>query len=156
MSHLGKLVAVRFTNGKILKGYTADFRPNGDFFHLVQEGVATPEKISRAGLKAIFFIKTAEGDSEHKEEKIYRDRVGPEQKIWVEFTDGEQLAGWSNSFGSPKDGFYLFPSDEDSNLVKTYVFRSALRRMAEGDEAEAASKALSYTGGVRPKRIVLA
>jgi hypothetical protein len=156
VSHLGKLVAVRFTNGKILKGHTADFRPNGDFFHLVRDGAATPEKISREGLKAIFFIKTAEGDSKHREEKVYRDRVGPEQKIWVEFTDGEQLAGWSNSFGSLKDGFFLFPSDDDSNLVKTYVFRSALRRMAEGDEAEATSKALADTGGVKPKRIVLA
>ncbi len=156
MSHLGKLVAVRFTNGKILKGYTADFRPNGDFFHLVQEGVATPEKICTEGVKAVFFIKTIEGDPDHKEEKLYRDRVGPETKIWIEFTDGEQLAGYSNSFGSQKDGFYLFPSDTDSNLVKTYVFRSALRRMAEGDEAEAASKALSDTGEVRPKRIVLA
>ena len=82
--------------------------------------------------------------------------MGPETKIWIEFTDGEQLAGYSNSFGSQKDGFYLFPSDPDSNLVKTYVFRSALRRMAEGDQAEAASKALADAGGVRPKKIVLA
>jgi len=156
VSHLGKLVAVHFVDGKVLKGHTADFRPNGDFFHLMQDGVTTPEKISGDGLKAVFFIKTVEGDPDHKEEKIYRDRVGSEHKIWIEFTDGEQLAGWSNSFGSLKDGFYLFPSDSDSNLEKTYVFRSALRRIAEGDEAEAASKALADAGGGRPKRIVLA
>jgi hypothetical protein len=156
MTHLGKLVAVHFTNGKVFKGHTADFRPNGDFFHLMQEGVATPKKICTEGIKAVFFIKTAEGDPDHKEEKIYRDRVGSETKIWIEFTDGEQLAGYSNSFGSQKAGFYLFPSDTDSNLVKTYVFRSAVRRMAEGDEAEAASKALTDAGGARRKKIVLA
>ncbi len=139
MSHLGKLVAVRSIDGTLLKGWTADFRPNRDFFHLIDREAAEPRRVSVEGLKGLFFIKTREGNPDHEQRKVFDDHAGPEKPIWILFTDGERLAGWSNSAGSPKNGFYLVPADPDSNLERVYVFHSAAKQLLEGDEAMKAS-----------------
>ena len=139
MSHLGKLVAVRFVDGTLLKGWTADFRPDRDFFHLKEREAAAPRRVSVEGLKGIFFIKTRAGNPHHDQRKAFDDHAGPEKPIWVLFTDGEALAGWSSSASSLKNGFYLVPADPDSNLERAYVFHSAVERLLEGEEAMKAS-----------------
>jgi hypothetical protein len=136
----GKLVAVRFLDRRLLKGWTFDFRPNRDFFHLREEGTETQTRVPIKDLKAIFFIKTLGRDPSCVDKRAFEERVGSEKKVWIEFSDGEKMAGWSNSFGSPRGGFYVFPADPDSNMEKAYVFRSALRRMEEGEAAEQASR----------------
>ena len=141
MSSIGKLVAVRFLDKRILKGRIVDFHPNREFFHVEEPGVGTPTRVEVEGLKGIFFIKTLEGNRDRLEKRAFEERTGTEKKVWIEFSDGEKLAGWSNSFGSPRDGFYVFPADEDSNLEKAYVFRAAVQRLEEGEAADAAARA---------------
>ena len=131
-----KLVAVRYLDGAVAKGTTADFKPACSSFHVrTEDGTVTA--VSTNELKAVFFIKTIEGDSEHEEEKDFGSKNTPEKKVWIEFTDGEELAGWSSSFASG-NGFFFTPTDAASNTVRAYVFKSAVRRVLDGPEAERA------------------
>jgi hypothetical protein len=139
---IGKLVVVRFLDRRVLKGRIVDFRPDRDFFHVEEtEGSPAATRVEVEGLKAVFFVKTLEGNREHVEKRAFEERLGTEKKVWIEFTDGERLAGWSNSFASRRAGLYVFPADEDSNMEKAYVFRAAVARLDEGEAAEAASRA---------------
>jgi hypothetical protein len=140
MNAIGKLVAVRFLDKRVVKGRIVDFHPNREFFHVEEPGVAAPTRVEVEGLKAIFFIKTLEGNPDHVDKRAFEQRLGTEKKVWIEFTDGERLAGWSNSHASQRSGFYVFPADEDSNMEKAYVFRAAIVRLEEGEAAEAASR----------------
>jgi hypothetical protein len=137
----GTLVAVRSLDKQLRKGRTFDFRPNRDFFHLEEAGGTAPVRIPIRNLKGIFFLKSLGRSPSCVDKRSFGEHMGTEQKVWLEFRDGEKLAGWSNSFGSRRDGFYVFPADPDSNLEKAYVFRSALSHIEEGDAAEAASRA---------------
>ena len=137
MTDLGKLVAVRYLDGHLEKGRTADFKPGCDVFHIRQKD-GTLLKIVVKGLKAVFFIKTLEGDPQHEERKDHAAKSNPERPIWLEFTDGEALAGWSSALGKP-EGFYFTPTDPDSNLERAFVFRPAVRRLLQGEAAEQAA-----------------
>ncbi len=148
MSHLGKLVAVRYVDGTLLKGWTADFRPDRDFFHVIEQEATAPQRVSVAGLKGLFFIQTHEGNPDHEQRKVFDDRAGSEKPIWIQFTDGEKLAGWSNSASSVKNGFYLVPADPDSNLERAYVFHSAIEQLLEGKDA---MKASTHFGRLRDR-----
>lgn len=138
MSILGKLVAVRAIEGGVTKGWTADFKPGCREFHLQSsEGSVTTMEVKN--LKAVFFIKTMEGNPHHEERKDFELKKMAEKKIWVEFTDGEALAGWSSALGG-KDGFYITPTDPDSNLERVFVFRAAVKQILQGPAAEAAAR----------------
>jgi hypothetical protein len=130
---LGKLVAVRSLDGSIRKGWTADFKPGCVSFHIRQEDDAI-QRLETKGLKAVFFIKTMAGQPQHEEGKDFGSKNTAEKKIWIEFTDGEQLAGWSSALGG-RNGFYFTPTDPDSNLERVFVFRDAVRRVLQGEEA---------------------
>ena len=140
MGELGKLVAVRSLDKVVIKGWTSDFRPNRDFFHVEEEGDSAPVRVAIENLKAIFFIKTLGGDPSCVDKRSFEKRVGPEKKVWIEFVDGEKMAGWSSSFASPRKGFFVFPADPNSNTEMAYVFRSAIAQMKEGERAEQAAR----------------
>ena len=140
MSELGRLVAVRSLDKVVIKGVTFDFRPNREFFHVEEEGAAAPVRVAIDNLKAIFFIKTLGRDPSCVDKKSFEERVGPEKKVWIEFVDGEKMAGWSSSFGSPREGFFVFPADPNSNTEMAYVFHSAIAQMEEGERAEQAAR----------------
>jgi hypothetical protein len=141
MSDLGKLVAVRSLDKALIKGWTFDFHPNRNFFHVEEEGALRPVRVPIEDLKAVFFIKTLGRTPGCVEKRSFGNRVGPEKKVWIEFVDGEKMAGWSNSFGSLRKGFFVFPADPDSNTEKAYVFRSAIAQLEEGAVAEEAARA---------------
>ena len=134
MSVLGKLVAARHLDGTVVKGWTVDFKPMCTSFHIRAED-GTTTAVETANLKAVFFTKTLEGDAEHQEMKGFPPKKTPEKKIWVEFTDGEKLSGWSSGFASGKNGFFFTPTDPESNLERAFVFRSAVRQILQDDEA---------------------
>ena len=52
-------VVVRYTSGRVLKGYTQDFFPNKDRFHLflADKPDASGVEVSLKDLKAIFLVK---------------------------------------------------------------------------------------------------
>jgi hypothetical protein len=140
MNELGRLVAVRCLDKTVIKGLTFDFRPNRDFFHVEENGGSAPVRVPIEDLKAIFFIKTLGRDPSCVDKRSFEQRAGPEKKVWIEFVDGEKMAGWSSSFASPREGFFVFPADPNSNTEMAYVFRSAIAQMEEGERAEQAAR----------------
>jgi hypothetical protein len=140
MSPLGKLVAVHYLDGRVAKGRTADFKPNCDSFHLQLEAGGLTQ-VETVGLKGVFFIRTAEGDPGHDQRNDFEVRAGAEKKIWIDFVDGESLAGWSSAFASAGRGFFITPTDPESNLERVYAFRAAIRDLRVGPDAERAAEA---------------
>jgi hypothetical protein len=141
MGRFGRLVAARYRDGRIVKGWTADFRPEGTHFHVTEDGTDRPTEIYVHDLKGLFFIKTPEGNPDRKERKdfVYEGEIG--RKTWIEFKDGEQLAGWAGPLLFEDEGFYILPVDPDSNMEKAYVFRAQLRRVLHGEDADRAARA---------------
>jgi hypothetical protein len=153
MSVLGKLVVARALDGAMHKGRTADFKPGCASFHVRRED-GTQVSVDTAGLKAVFFVKDLEGDPAHREKKRFDRKNRAEKPIWVEFKDGEELAGWSAAVAG-KHGFYFTPTDPDSNLERVYVVRTAIKRILQGPQAEqAAQKGGSPTGPAAPAKPV--
>ena len=70
-------VVVRYANGRVLKGYTQDFYPNKDRFHLFptdQPGALGVEVLVK-DLKALFLVRDFAGDPHYVERKKYREAI---------------------------------------------------------------------------------
>jgi hypothetical protein len=75
-------------------------------------------------LKAIFFVKTYEGDEFH--EYHYPDAVpGGGRKIWVVFGDGEKMVGYTQAYSPSRPGFLMTPADLRGNNERVFVVTSA-------------------------------
>lgn len=135
----GDKVVLRFNNGELLKGCLKEFSQTSQevlFEELGRKGVRT---IPLQELKAIFFVRTFEGDSEYREKKRYGIRKREGRKIFIRFKDGESMAGylqgdmpWDKGFflsrpDEKKIGFFLVPVDEDSNNIRVFVIKSSVR-----------------------------
>ena len=90
-------VVVRYKDGKLLKGFTHDFLPMKDSFHLTSEDAiskGTIHEIQIAELKAIFFVKSFGGNKFYHEKKKFEEVDDSKLrgiKIKVEFLDGEVI-----------------------------------------------------------------
>jgi hypothetical protein len=135
-------VVARFKDGRLLKGYTHDFMPMKSSFHLTSERpgfVETVVEVKTEELKAIFFVKTLEGNKFYHEKKRFEqvDRARLRGlKIKVEFHDGEVMRGISLGYSKKKPGFFLIPIDPDSNNERVYVLTSSCRTITVGPAAE--------------------
>jgi len=138
MSEYGLLVVARHRDGKMVRGRTSDFRPGRALLSIVDEQ-GLPNRIAVDELKALFFVKSLFGDHSHQEKNTFRYRKNVGKKVWVEFVDGEQLAGWTVAYDPSKGGFFLFPTDANSNLEKVWVvLRSTIRILSDAQAEEAA------------------
>ena len=81
-------------------------------------------EIKVAELKGIFFVKTFEGNPTHHERKEM-ERAGMGKRIQVKFKDGEVLIGYTSGYSADRMGFFVFPSDPDSNNEKVFVVAAA-------------------------------
>ena len=84
-------VVVRYSDGRLIKGFTEDFFPNKDRFHLAPTNnpAGGPIEVSMKDLKAIFMVRDFVGDSCIKERKKY---IGGEKPFWLE--SGSNFYGW--------------------------------------------------------------
>jgi hypothetical protein len=129
---------VRFNDGSILKGYLKVFSPDID--EVVLREVETDEvhTLRVDDMKAVFFVKSFEGDFDYREKKSYGIRKPTGNRVFVKFKDGERLVGfldgkvpWEKGFFlSRKEndgkGFFLLPVDEDTNNIKVFVISSSV------------------------------
>lgn len=135
-------VVVHFKNGKLLKGQTSDFVPAQGTFHVTSEqdhDKGRMYEIRCADLKAIFFVKTLEGDHAYVEKKNFNDVDASGRrglKIKVEFSDGEVIRGMSFDYSKKFNGFFIMPIDPRSNNGKIYVIADHLRDVKTGIAAE--------------------
>jgi len=135
-------IVVHFKDGRLLKGFTHDFTPVKDIFHVNSEQESDHGKIYEVfcpNLKAIFFVKTLTGDANYKEKKKF-DEVDTSGlrgiKIKVEFNDGELLRGISLGYSKTRKGFFVIPVDPMSNNERVYVIANAVRDVKLGSAAE--------------------
>jgi hypothetical protein len=124
----GVKVVVRFADGKLLKGVTADFFPNKTLFHLAPEGGGAAVEIQLAELKAVFWVKTFTGDPGHNESKAFpAGPVGGGRKSEVTFKDGETLIGTTLGYDPKRPGFFITTTDPQSNNTRMFVVSAAVR-----------------------------
>jgi len=121
-------IVIRYADGNVKKGTTADFFPNKVIFHLMDKNSGNNEEININDLKAVFFVKNFDGNSEYNE----RDqvvRVGLGREIKVDFADGESITGYTQGFSPARPGFMVFPSDPDSNNERVFVITAATSKV---------------------------
>lgn len=135
---VGKKIVAKFHDGKILKGYTVDFNPTEEYFHLypVEDDLETAKeekiKIKLADLKAVFFVKTFQGNKDYKKVRSFQDNDSgplPQRRIIIVFKDGENFYGTTYSFSPEKNGFFAFPIDPLDNNDRVFVPKDALERV---------------------------
>jgi len=135
-------IVVHFKDGRLVKGYTTDFIPARDTFHLTsskEEGRESVYEINCTDLKAIFFVRTLEGNRTYVEKKKF-DEVDTSNlrglKIKVEFSDGEVIRGMSFDYSKNFNGFFIKPVDPEANNGKVYVIADNLHEIQIGSKAE--------------------
>jgi len=125
-----------FKDGRVTKGFSRDFDPARDLFHLVRRDgeVAVSEEIRLEELKALFHVKTWGRKDRHRGHdasgfpRAKRARAaGPSYlKTVLEFYDGETIFGYSLDYDAGRRGFYVVPADPTDNNRTIYVISSSL------------------------------
>ena len=152
-----RAIVARFADGRLLKGTTHDFAPDKDVFHVYVDGdESKPATTIRvASLKAVFFVKTYQGDSSHVEDKTFRPGADQGRRVVVVFKDKEEIAGFApNSIGG-RAGFFVLPVDPSSNNSRIFIVQAAVAKtifppkdapQAKPDAAAAAPPAAASGG----------
>ena len=136
-------VVVNLRDGTVVKGYLETAVPT-DLASLLENPLRKfPAHLRLLGAngsgnleidvtkaKAIFFVKSFEGDKNKNPVRFYAN--GPAvHGIWVEirFHDGETVEGvvHNSIHHLIEDGFLLSPSDPDSNNEVIYVVKSSIQ-----------------------------
>lgn len=142
------MVVARFKDGSLMKGSAKDFSVRKREFHLelIEGGV---KNIIIEDLKALFFVKTLEGNKSRSE--IYTDKI-PQggRKMLVEFHDGEVIIGYALVYGPDLRGFYLIPADIKSNNKRIIVVTSAMKTVTVM-KPETGDSLMIRTAGVQNK-----
>jgi hypothetical protein len=124
-------VVVHFRDGKIVKGYTYDFTPNRDTFHVfpLRDETQTVD-VSTSLLKAVFFVKSFKGNKGHETHEEFSMQNfkfdDMRLKIRVDFLDGEVMYGMMDGYTPRRKGFFVFPADKDTNNERVFVIREAI------------------------------
>ena len=132
----GKKVVVKFKDGKILKGWTANISPNKEVFHLYKhEEFREQEKkdvveVKLSSLRAVFFVKSYKGNKDYKKVKTFegQPKLSPSQrKIIVTCNDGEKLYGTTLGYNPNKKGFFIFPIDPKDNNERIFIIQETVK-----------------------------
>jgi hypothetical protein len=128
---MGNKIVVNFKDGEIVKGWTTDFGPNKEIFHLnpQEEYGKNVLEVNISSLKAVFFVKDFQGNKDYKKVRTFEGEpkgIPSQHKIIVTFKDGEILYGTCHSYDSERKGFFVYPIDPKDNSDRIFVVRSAI------------------------------
>jgi small nuclear ribonucleoprotein (snRNP)-like protein len=129
MQKIENKVVVHLRDGRIIKGYTYDFNPSRETFHLADiQNLNQATELSTSLMKAVFFVKTFEGDKNHPNPEDFsmeslKDTSG--LKVKVTFFDGELLYGTTHGYSPQRAGFFVFPADKTINNDRVFVIRES-------------------------------
>ena len=127
-------VVARYTNGKIIKGYTLDFFPNKERFHItpIDKPSDKPVEVLISQLKAVFVVQDFNGDPHYVERKGYSEGKTPYgTTLEVTFGDGEVLVGSGMGIDLKRQGFFISPPDPKSNNLRVFVVCSAIKKVRQ-------------------------
>ena len=116
-------VVVRYRTGRLLKGFTWDFVPSKESFHLADpEDERKVTDVRLQDLKAVFFVRSFEGDRTRRSAYALESfQATPGIKLKVSFKDGETLYGTTNAYAPTRKGFFLLPADPGGNNERVYI-----------------------------------
>ena len=123
-------IVAHFQDGRVLKGYTNDFLPAKSQFHMTleEEGAgAAPIQVQVPELKALFFVKTSEGDSQHQRSNDPA-QAGAGRRLRVVFKDGEVMVGTTQGYDRSRPAFFVIPVDKGNN-ERCFVVASAVQEV---------------------------
>jgi hypothetical protein len=128
-------IVVHDDEGRITKGHSSDFSPHLPYFHLATlQCPFDSEKICLGNQKAVFFVKDFTGDSSHIDLQDWNRAPDSVKHVVVTFKDGEKLIGTAESVNSCHTGFFLYPVDPYSNIVRVYVINSFISSVKIADD----------------------
>lgn len=150
---ISNLVVARYNDGRVLKGTTRDFSANRTMFHIEVEGSGEVVELRCRQLKALFFVRSLEGDSQRQDLRGFVE--GPPEtsqgrKIAVRFRDSEFLCGYTLSWSPDREGFFLFPADAGANNQRIWVVSAATQEIKAGPAAEALAQRMLGEEAKRP------
>ncbi len=123
-------IVVRTTAGETIKGYSGDFSRHKPSFLLssADGAIRINQTIELKDLKAVFFVKSFDGNFLHKTKLYFDTDASYGQKITVTFKDGEEFIGRVETMHSDPDdsGFFIFPLDSESNIIRAFFLNSAI------------------------------
>jgi hypothetical protein len=129
---MNKVVA-RLSDGRTIKGMTADFFPNKDIFHVRPVNApsnAKPVEVSTKDLKALFFVKDFAGDPDREKRNDFDPANPPAgRRIRVVFKDGEVLVGTTTGYQPGRPGLFIVPADTGSNNERCYVVAASTKEI---------------------------
>src|SRR4029453_11295999 len=93
----GSSVVARFADGRVLKGTPHTFPGEKPIFDMSLFGnpKASSLPIPLGALKALFFVRSFEGDHKNVDNKDIDSAKGQGRKIVVTFMDGETICGFT-------------------------------------------------------------
>jgi hypothetical protein len=102
-------IVVKYKDGKIVKGWTTDFGPNKEIFHLhlLEEYSKDILEIEMSSLKAVFFVPS-------------------QRKIIIIFKDGENFYGTAHSYNPERKGFFVYPINLRDNNDRVFIINPAV------------------------------
>jgi hypothetical protein len=124
-------VVIRMRNRKRIKGYTWDFAPNRETFHVVDPD--DEHKVTELGLselKAVFYVKSFRGEPGRDGPPPFSKeslKGVPGLKLKITFFDGEVMYGTTNGYQPGRRGFFVLPADKSSNNERVYVLTEATK-----------------------------
>jgi hypothetical protein len=122
-------VVVRYTDGRLLKGYSREFVVTSTLIQVWPSPTApanTVISVPLAFLKAVFFVKDFEGDPGHPEGIVAARAHG--RIIAVTFLDGETIVGTTLNYNPEAVGFFVRPIEENNN-ARIFVASAAIRHV---------------------------
>jgi len=127
-------VVAHFQDGRLLKGFTSDFLPAKEHFHISADQAppgTRPIEVMVRDLKALFFVRTFEGNPKNRSRsEAATGRPGAGRAIRVVFRDGEIMGGSTQGYDKSRPGFWLVPADSGSNNERCFVVAAAAREVA--------------------------
>jgi hypothetical protein len=130
-SNMNRVVA-RFRDGRILKGVALDLDPAKPLFHLRPPEGGKAHEIRLDDLKAIFFVRSFEGDPERDEMRTLDPgdvRARGSTTVSFTFEDGETIVGLAIRHPPIKAFHYIVPADPDSNNIRILINQAAVKSM---------------------------
>lgn len=124
-------VVARFRDGRLIKGICLDVDPNKPTCHVRPPGAKVTD-VKLADLKALYFVKTFDGNSKHHEGSAFDAgdrRSAGSTKVQVTFEDGEQVVGFTNRFPPNRSHYFVVPVDLKSNNVRILVNSAAVKKI---------------------------
>jgi hypothetical protein len=143
-------VVVALLDGTRVRGYVYNFSPFSDSMYLFPKET-TDRSYGRflelGDCKAIFFVKTHEGDRKAREElrkDVPISRVGAlrGQKMKIIFNDGEEMFASSEAYNPARLGFFAYPLDPRTNNLRIFVVNGNVRQVLTGKALQSASGAV--------------